>query len=51
MEIEPASANRRSAKGDTLGYTSGRHFYNLPGRLDVVELCKGSGNSLICNNI
>ena len=41
----------RKPAGDTVGYTAGRHFYNLPNVLDMGELCTGSGNSLICNNI
>lgn len=40
----------RQPEGDTLGYTSRRHFYNLPDRLDMVELCRASSNSLICND-
>ena len=43
--------NMTLIRGDTVGYTAGRHFYNLPDGLDMGELCKGSGNSLICNDI
>jgi hypothetical protein len=36
--------------GGTVGYTAGRHFYNLPDGLDMVELWNSSGKSLFLND-